>query len=633
MQSLEKKLQEYINILDTHEKSKRVASEPNLDEKQFKQRLYEQAASEREASEKCATIFNELLPILKELKNSPEYVSDNVEALTKFANAVSGLHIYFDPANPNPADRYTAILVYRALLDNAMKDPAKTEAQVIYTRNLSMCLSHTVGFTLSREAIAYLDRLFEKIPLHDCAKLSDTARKAYPYCKFVWMVNYYNDIDRDFETLETVLDEMKSFMHDAKKHIPEYDWDSWEQQLAMPRIVLGTRCEFGGAIAMSAGAAQKQLTFMQQGMNPEAWAAFAPENNFINDDMRISFLRNHTLQDHNDTFHLAWAELAHRCNLIDSTEYYKFLLELAQKFMAKPTTASDINILMTLIQTGLSAVAVLCKYYPSMNAAQKRICDETAKQCLTWLKSFPTRGRMVLGSLGNELNTVCNIAFMGLSKREKATSLLRLTTESTYAHSVLCAEMAVDFAHTLCETFPDLTNEQIADEIYVGALLHDIGKLEVSGPISQAIRDVFDEEFVQIKTHPTRALRYLAASEFTCARACAIWHHIHFDGKGGYPLNYKDSEAERFRPIAQLIAFVDRYTSALDRYLSEYQAQKKPADIVRELTAKSDRLYHNPVFLEELTGNPSLLAKYTNEDYVVNWIEKCYYDAYVAFQG
>ena len=504
----------------------------------------------------------ELLAVLENLRQSKEYISENIEELTSFANSISGLYHYYNPKNPRPMDRYTAILIYNALLENAMRIPYSTEAQIIYTRDLAMCLSYTVGTSLGHKAIEYINRLFEKISIQGCAELSPKARDAYPFCKFVWMGNHFNNIDNDFETLEVIYDEMKDFTREARECLPEYNWDNLEQMIFGSRMVLGTRCEFGGSITMSGNSAQKQLLFMQQGLNQEAWAAFAPENNIINDDNRIEFLRNHDLpeKDSHDTYHLAWAELAYRCKIIDNEEYWRFLFELAKKTIAKPPVEAEANILLIRLQTGLSATAVLCKYYDSMPNSIKLKCGKYAQQCLQWFKSFPEKGRMILGQLGNELNTVLTIALMGLSKREKALNILQLFTESVRGHSILCAEKAVDLAKSLLETdpeafseiFPGLTTEQILDEIYTGALLHDIGKLEITAPISPEIRSAFNKEFGQLKTHPTRSLKYLSAPEFACARACALWHHEY--EKGGHPLGYEDTEAERFRPIAQLIS-------------------------------------------------------------------------------
>jgi len=487
----------------------------------------------------------------------------------------------------------------------------------------------------------------------------------YLHSKFVWAVNHFNNPAIGYDALNAMVDEYMAFMQKAKQYTLESECDRYAAMLLTSQMFFGTNCEFGnGRAEMTPQFAQNHLAFMEKDMNPLVWETLSPKGNTPGDKARITFLRTHTLpggqafdkgpftDEMHDTFHLAWAQLAHRCCVIGREEYWRCLSALAERVMELPYPQNNLHLSYFRIQAALSAVAALCKYHSVMPTKQQHDCTDLADRCLQWLVGFSTKERMALGSLGDELNIVCTVAFSALCKREKALRVLRLSTESTYAHSVLCAEMATDLASAFMQQyptlfsgrFPTLTNEEILDEIYVGALLHDIGKMEVSGPISQVIRTIFDEEFVQIKTHPTRGLRYLTEPSFACARACCAWHHEHFDGKGGYPLNYKDAEAEPFRFIVQLITFVDCYTSALDRYKSAYQPEKKPADVVEELailsrSEKSEkyrkdegRIIYNPIFSDMLSTS-TRLDKYANEQYVTDWIEKSYYDAYTAFNS
>jgi hypothetical protein len=71
--------------------------------------------------------------------------------------------------------------------------------------------------------------------------------------------------------------------------------------------------------------------------------------------------------------------------------------------------------------------------------------------------------------------------------------------------------------------------------------------------------------------------------------------------------------------------------------------QKKASDVIKELKVLSypeanqqfnkpdGRIFYNPVWSEILHNSPELMAKYSNSEYVTNWIESCYYDAYNAF--
>ena len=653
MTALEQKCHDYIACIAAHEKKDLITQTRALTAEEFKQHLYEYAASERALGEQVAAIVGSreytphyaddyLLPVLHRLRTGTDYYEAPVEILTKFAKTISGLPNYYDPEDPKPTDRFMAILVFRALLDNEMKRPEPTDIKIGLSRDLAMCLSHTVGMDSAPEAIKCIEQLFAHIsPAQAAAIGTEYAYKMYPYCKFVWTANRINH-PQGYGSLEAIFDDVNAFKRDAMPHLPEYDWAHFDKLIHSTRMVIGTNCEFGGGKHFTTAFAREQLDIVQQGLDPQARNAFA------HDIPRITFLQNNDLDEKlgHDTTHLSWAELAYKCGELSRDEYLRFLRTLAQVIQARPFDVSYTSILLNRMQAGLSATAVLCKYEPD---------TPLALDCLDWLARFSAKGmgRTALGHLGDELNTVLNSALRGLPIREKALRMLRLTTETTYAHSLLCADMAVDLAQLLLRTrpdffrvpFPNAPLAVILDEIYAGALLHDLGKMEISGPISQVIRTLFDEEFMQIKTHPTRALRYLTAQAFACARACAAWHHEHYDGKSGYPLNYTDPHAEPYRIVAQLVTYADCYTSALDRYKSAYQPEKKPADVLDELAILSrapaserfnkpeGRILYHPQIADALAADEALTAKYADEARVKQWIEAAYYDAYVAFQG
>jgi HD-GYP domain-containing protein (c-di-GMP phosphodiesterase class II) len=512
-------------------------------------------------------------------------------------------------------------------------------------RDLSMCLSHTVGLALHMEAIKLLDDLFSFISEEDFYQLPDDAsKKTYILCKFVYFANYCNCYELSYAELAVQEERMLAFLNRAASFASPGYLNAIRENIYRAKAIEGTQIEF----PVRGDMPDVELLFAatKESLPPETLAAL----NAGSDDM-LDYVSSHKMDDGHNTTLLAWAELAHKLGKISTSEYHRFLHELAVTVMAKPTAQELYNTLYARLQIGLSATGVLCKYYETMTLREKANCEQRARQCISWVASFPAGGRMALGCLGNELMTVVGVATLNLSKRGRAEAILKLTTESTYAHSILCAEMAVDLASAMLKTnplffndaFPNASHDEIINEIYIGALMHDIGKLEVSGPVSQVVRNIFNEEFALIKTHPMRAIRYLQAPTMHCARACAAWHHEHFDGLGGYPLNYSDSASEQFRPVAQLITFVDCFTSAVDKYKSAYQPEKKASDVIKELKVLSypeaseqfrkprGRIFYNPVWSEILHNSKELMAKYSNSEHVTNWIESCYYDAYNAF--
>lgn len=94
------------------------------------------------------------------------------------------------------------------------------------------------------------------------------------------------------------------------------------------------------------------------------------------------------------------------------------------------------------------------------------------------------------------------------------------------------------------------------DEIYLIALLHDVGKIAVPGSIINKPGRLTDEEYEIIKTHPTRGKEILEKISISPNLAIgAHYHHERYDGKG-YPEGLKGEEIPE---IARIIAVADTY--------------------------------------------------------------------------
>ena len=94
------------------------------------------------------------------------------------------------------------------------------------------------------------------------------------------------------------------------------------------------------------------------------------------------------------------------------------------------------------------------------------------------------------------------------------------------------------------------------NEIYMIALLHDIGKIGVPDEIINKTTKLTDEEFAQIKTHPVRGAQILANIRNNPKLATgAKWHHERYGG-GGYP---DGLVGEEIPEEARIIAVADAY--------------------------------------------------------------------------
>jgi putative nucleotidyltransferase with HDIG domain len=106
---------------------------------------------------------------------------------------------------------------------------------------------------------------------------------------------------------------------------------------------------------------------------------------------------------------------------------------------------------------------------------------------------------------------------------------LAMRDADTWAHSLRVSEVTVALAREMGIQGKDL------EHIHRGALLHDIGKLVVPASVIQKSGPLDEEEWKQMRQHPTYAQQIL--SSYVCFRhATAIphFHHEKWDGSG-YP--------------------------------------------------------------------------------------------------
>lgn len=107
----------------------------------------------------------------------------------------------------------------------------------------------------------------------------------------------------------------------------------------------------------------------------------------------------------------------------------------------------------------------------------------------------------------------------------------------TYNHSAEVAMLSMLVAKSLG------LNEQFIQKIGVGALLHDIGKMQIPNEVLNKITPLTDEELKLIKEHPTYGYELLKESDTISpiSRQIILLHHEKLDGKG-YPMRFTADE-------------------------------------------------------------------------------------------
>lgn len=193
----------------------------------------------------------------------------------------------------------------------------------------------------------------------------------------------------------------------------------------------------------------------------------------------------------------------------------------------------------------------------------------------------------------------------------------------TYIHSLMVARIAVLIAEELLWKCPELLLEpfeknsvaelfadrdNILEFIDRCGLLHDIGKTQMVDIINQQSRRLSDREFALIKQHPERGVSMMAEDEeFAPYCDVILGHHKTYDGKGGYPECFDNTQSPK-RFLIDLITIADctdaatdilgrNYTSGKDFYklleeLKEGAGSRYNPDIVKVM-AESVRLQQN----------------------------------------
>jgi putative nucleotidyltransferase with HDIG domain len=124
----------------------------------------------------------------------------------------------------------------------------------------------------------------------------------------------------------------------------------------------------------------------------------------------------------------------------------------------------------------------------------------------------------------------------------------KYTQNHSYRVSIYAAKIA---------TYMGLRPERVED-VRAAALLHDIGKLDVSRQVLYKAARLDDDEFEEMKSHVDRGLAILEPVGGTLRRVLPIIlaHHDKFDGSGYHATSGEDIPIE-----ARIISIADVYDS------------------------------------------------------------------------
>ncbi|OAB45635.1 diguanylate cyclase [Paenibacillus antarcticus] len=157
---------------------------------------------------------------------------------------------------------------------------------------------------------------------------------------------------------------------------------------------------------------------------------------------------------------------------------------------------------------------------------------------------------------------------------EQQLSLFLYKDITTYTHSKRVFQYAVDMSQILQL---DAIHYR---KFVLGALIHDIGKIELPRELLQMTKKLTSDEWNMIKSHVTWGKQIILSQErFKDLSPLIELHHEHYDGKG-YPHGFKGEEIPMLCRMLTIIDSFDAMTSE-----RPYQKTKTLFEAITEIRA------------------------------------------------
>lgn len=150
---------------------------------------------------------------------------------------------------------------------------------------------------------------------------------------------------------------------------------------------------------------------------------------------------------------------------------------------------------------------------------------------------------------------------------------LKIADDYTFQHCVGVSALLTAFGKGL------ELNRQTIHDVGIGALLHDIGKMQVPLEILNKPGRLTDSEFEEIKQHVAYGRAIIGDASWISTTALHVLeqHHERYDGTG-YPGRLKSADIS---PVGQMAAIVDVYDALTAERV--YHKAMSPADALRKL--------------------------------------------------
>ena len=195
----------------------------------------------------------------------------------------------------------------------------------------------------------------------------------------------------------------------------------------------------------------------------------------------------------------------------------------------------------------------------------------------------------------------------GIPFRHYYENILAATQPTLYVHCRMVTKISLAILDELYRQNPDLllyvngceTMEGVHASIdktrkflfYCG-MFHDAGKLYFLDMINLFSRSLFNEEFDLIRLHPQMGYELLNKWDSTRPYAeAALYHHLWYDEKGGYPREYTYKGNDN-AILYQILTCADCLDAATDSVGRAYSPGKNFADMLADLRYNAGRMFN-----------------------------------------
>lgn len=198
-----------------------------------------------------------------------------------------------------------------------------------------------------------------------------------------------------------------------------------------------------------------------------------------------------------------------------------------------------------------------------------------------------------------------------LSALQALAAALEAKDAYTRGHSVRVAKLARACARALG------LNTEEQEQVYLAALLHDVGKIGVSEAVLLKPGRLDPAEWEEVKSHPVVGARIIEPAKFPTAVIAAVRHHHEdYDG-GGYPDGLAGEEIPLLARVIRVADTYDAMTSA-----RPYRQALTPQQALEELRRWAGRQFDPRVVeaflrvpaeeMEEIGGGGTLITLLTD---------------------